>query len=304
MIRCSMANQKLVDWIKNQRAEGYSYNQIYDALIQHGYDSNEVSEGIKIADTLQSNNQTDEFEETPEEPTDTQPTDQTDEFEETPDESTSAQPTNEIDETTDESTSSQSTDESDIQSDDQTDEDDETIEEPEDKEQTDEDDEITETEDDDETTDEYTSSQSEYSIKKSKNVALYLLIGVFTMAVIGGGIFWFVNSYYNSPDANTIVSADPVIEETSDTSNGADELAEQIECGVSKSMTSNESINKIDFERDNALVCMGESLWSDCKSAKVLLDTKDKGKIHYEIKNNNGCIIRLEYGDADHILSE
>ena len=32
MIRCSMANQKLVDWIKNQRAEGYSYNQIYDAL--------------------------------------------------------------------------------------------------------------------------------------------------------------------------------------------------------------------------------------------------------------------------------
>ncbi|MCK5476290.1 MAG: hypothetical protein KAI55_00045 [Candidatus Aenigmarchaeota archaeon] len=255
-----MANQKMIDWIKNQKAEGYSYNQIQDALIQHSYDSNEVNEAIKTNDILQSNNQTNEIDETPDEPNDTQPIDQIDEVDETTNKSPSAQPANEVNETPDEATLSQSTDESDIQSDDQTDE-------------------------VDETTDKYAYSQSDHPIKKSKNVALYLLIGIFTMAVIGGGIFWVISSYYNSPDANTIVSADTAIEETSDTSqNGADGLIEQIECGVSKSMTSNESINKIDFESDNALVCMGESLWSDCKSAKVLLDTKDKGKIHYEIK--------------------
>ncbi|MCK5177434.1 MAG: hypothetical protein KAQ92_06925, partial [Candidatus Aenigmarchaeota archaeon] len=94
-----MANQKLVDWIKNQRAEGYSYNQIYDALIQHGYDSNEVDEAIKIVDTIKTDNPTDEVsDETTDESTSIQPTSETDD--ETIDESKSDKATDEINEIT------------------------------------------------------------------------------------------------------------------------------------------------------------------------------------------------------------
>lgn len=44
-----MVNQQLVDWIKNEEAQGYTLRQLYNSLIQQGYNPDEVSEAINIA---------------------------------------------------------------------------------------------------------------------------------------------------------------------------------------------------------------------------------------------------------------
>ena len=44
-----MVNQQLVDWIKSEEAQGYTPQQLYNSLIQQGYNPNEVIEAINIA---------------------------------------------------------------------------------------------------------------------------------------------------------------------------------------------------------------------------------------------------------------
>ena len=44
-----MVNQQLIDWIKSEEAQGYTPQQLYNSLIQQGYNPNEVNEAIKIA---------------------------------------------------------------------------------------------------------------------------------------------------------------------------------------------------------------------------------------------------------------
>ena len=51
-----MVNQQLIDWIKSEEAQGYTPQQLYNSLIQQGYNPNEVNEAIKIAS--QPNQQT------------------------------------------------------------------------------------------------------------------------------------------------------------------------------------------------------------------------------------------------------
>lgn len=53
-----MGKQQLIDWIKSQEAQGYTEQQLYNSLIQQGYNPNEVNEAIKI--TSQSNQQKDQ----------------------------------------------------------------------------------------------------------------------------------------------------------------------------------------------------------------------------------------------------
>ena len=44
-----MVNQQLIDWIKSEEAQGYTPQQLYNSLIQQGYNQNEVNEAIRIA---------------------------------------------------------------------------------------------------------------------------------------------------------------------------------------------------------------------------------------------------------------
>ena len=44
-----MVNPQIVNWIKQQESQGYSPQQLYDSLIQQGYNPNEVNEAIRIA---------------------------------------------------------------------------------------------------------------------------------------------------------------------------------------------------------------------------------------------------------------
>ena len=84
------------------------------------------------------------------------------------------------------------------------------------------------------------------------------------------------------------------------------ESAGFVDCGISTSLNSDEHLSEINFELDDALVCMGESLLDGCKPAKAILQTVDAGQITYEIKNleDVGCIIKSEYGDIKQIPEE
>lgn len=44
-----MNNQKLIEWIKNAKTQGYNSQKIYDSLVQQGYNPDEINYAIKIA---------------------------------------------------------------------------------------------------------------------------------------------------------------------------------------------------------------------------------------------------------------
>ncbi len=79
-----------------------------------------------------------------------------------------------------------------------------------------------------------------------------------------------------------------------------------VDCGISTSLNSDAHISEINFELDDALVCLGKSLLDGCKPAKAILHTSNGGQITYEIKNleDRGCIIKSEYGDIEQIPEE
>jgi len=79
-----------------------------------------------------------------------------------------------------------------------------------------------------------------------------------------------------------------------------------IDCGISESLNSDEPVNQIDYELDDALVCLGNSLLEDCKPSKAILYTSNAGQIYFEIKKGEDqkCIVRTEYGDEDQIPLE
>jgi len=78
------------------------------------------------------------------------------------------------------------------------------------------------------------------------------------------------------------------------------------DCGTSYSLASGNPLNEINFEKDEALVCLGKKIINDCEEGTAVLETSDTGKISYEIKGTEGenCILKLEYGDADQIPLE
>jgi len=44
-----MVNQQIIDWIKSEESQGYTPQQLYNSLIQQGYNPNEINEAIRIA---------------------------------------------------------------------------------------------------------------------------------------------------------------------------------------------------------------------------------------------------------------
>lgn len=44
-----MVNQKLVDWIINEGSQGYSSQELYEALVKQGYNPDEVKDAIMLA---------------------------------------------------------------------------------------------------------------------------------------------------------------------------------------------------------------------------------------------------------------
>ena len=48
--------KELINWIKSEEAQGYTPKQLYNSLIQQGYDPNEINEAIGIVS--QSSQQT------------------------------------------------------------------------------------------------------------------------------------------------------------------------------------------------------------------------------------------------------
>lgn len=77
------------------------------------------------------------------------------------------------------------------------------------------------------------------------------------------------------------------------------------DCGISRSLKDGMFEENIDFESDDALVCMGEAILDECRPAKALVDTSDVGQVKYEIKKIDGvCIIKTEYGDEEQIQLE
>ncbi|MEA2097553.1 MAG: hypothetical protein U9P70_00520 [Patescibacteria group bacterium] len=176
-----MANQQLIKWIKSQENQGYSEQQIYNSLIQQGYNPNEVSEAIKNA--FQSN-----------------------------------QPTSE-------------------------------------------------------------------PMKKTFNILSILIIGIVVIGLIGGGILFFT---FQDDKTDSDIEDDPIA---------------QHECGMSESLDSDIPINQINYETDDTLVCLGNSLLNECKPSKAILDTFNAGKINFEIKNNEDCTVRMEYGGIEQISS-
>ena len=101
-------------------------------------------------------------------------------------------------------------------------------------------------------------------------------------------------------------SSENNISTDSEIGDSTQESLEFVDCGISTSLNSDAHISEINFELDDALVCMGESLLDGCKPAKAILQTVDAGQITYEIKNleDVGCIIKSEYGDIKQIPEE
>ena len=62
-----MVNPQIVNWIKQQESQGYSPQQLYNSLIQQGYNPNEVNEAIRIAS--QSSLQVNQYSEPTKKPT-------------------------------------------------------------------------------------------------------------------------------------------------------------------------------------------------------------------------------------------
>lgn len=44
-----MANQKIINWIKHYESQGYSPQQLYNSLVQRGYNPDEVNEALRTA---------------------------------------------------------------------------------------------------------------------------------------------------------------------------------------------------------------------------------------------------------------
>ena len=200
-----MVNQQLIDWIKNQESQGYSDQQLYNLLIQQGYNPNEINEAIKFAKQV------------------LQPIKQ--------------------------------------------------------------------------------------SSKKSIKLLYIIIAGIVLVTLVIGGIFWFVSNQDSSSDLDTSmketsdeISSDAKLkEENLETIKTEDELIQQRDCGISESLSKDIPINQIDYETDNALVCLANSLLNDCTQSKAILDTFNAGKINFEIREDNGCIVKMEYGDTSQI---
>jgi len=80
------------------------------------------------------------------------------------------------------------------------------------------------------------------------------------------------------------------------------------DCGVSKSLASKDAFNKDPeyLEGDDTLVCLGEHILNDCSKAEAVIKTSSDGPMTLEtVKGNeDGCKIKLKYGDAKEIPSE
>ncbi len=79
--------------------------------------------------------------------------------------------------------------------------------------------------------------------------------------------------------------------------------AEVQDCGVSRSRVSDQPIefNKIDFEADSAMVCMGNNLLNNCRKAKARVESGTGGVASYEILGLKGsdCIVRCVSLESD-----
>lgn len=83
-----------------------------------------------------------------------------------------------------------------------------------------------------------------------------------------------------------------------DNGNGGGLLIET-DCGISTAFLSDFSeFSEIDFEKDNAMVCMGRNIENNCKSSRAVVKIND-GELGYKISgtSKSNCRARVEYFD-------
>jgi len=78
------------------------------------------------------------------------------------------------------------------------------------------------------------------------------------------------------------------------------------DCGISLSMKETERIFEANYEDDKALQCIGSKILNDCEKGSVKIETYNMGIIEYSVvgKEENSCVLKVQYGEADQIGSE
>ena len=78
------------------------------------------------------------------------------------------------------------------------------------------------------------------------------------------------------------------------------------DCGTSKSLFSGNAMDKINFEGDAAMACIGKNLLADCKKASEAIDTNNAGKINLTVEGLSWdkCMVKLEFGGAEQIQDD
>lgn len=127
--------------------------------------------------------------------------------------------------------------------------------------------------------------------KSNKGISTLIIIIIIVVVVlivlsVGGYMAW---KYLQEPERE---SRDREKDRESD---------EVQDCGVSRSFLSDfDDLIDIDFEKDDAMVCMGENIQDNCKDSTAIVKIED-GEFSYKIsgKSESKCRIEVEYYNPD-----
>lgn len=155
------------------------------------------------------------------------------------------------------------------------------------------------------------------AVSRSPKIIITITSAAIALLLAGGGYaYWyFLYEPEQSAEQQPVVqevreeTAPPKEESIQDTLakvDGVESTDNTIDCGISKSFTGDEAFNEIDYEKDPAMVCIGKNLLDSCKKSYAILETRDMGKLRYEILGalEQDCAARLEYGEANQIGDE
>lgn len=134
-------------------------------------------------------------------------------------------------------------------------------------------------------------------MQKQKGISsiIFIVIIIALLTVAG----FYVYKYYSVPKANTTPAPQTQSnQQNQDIDNqqsptSEKQISPQIQvikdCGISDSMTKNVPLDKIDFEKDMALVCLGQSIANNCTNAKAVLKGSINGNEEEELVEISGA---------------
>lgn len=129
----------------------------------------------------------------------------------------------------------------------------------------------------------------------NKILVSFLVILIIIFALANVAIWGFVvYKYFSTQTSSSKTIQNPVVKQINQALSQSQGVKD---CGISKSLNNgtNAPIDKIDFEKDSALVCLGQKIANNCENSKAIAEGTDSSKTIVEISGGSyaNCKIKL-----------